>query len=192
MAAGEIVRGLPVRLRPQEISLFCDAQETALLASVVTSGGATRWFEEFAQALAERIPETKGVELVIEGGNGRAAGSMAQWGASSLLYRAAGFDYRVDQGAFFQVNRWLVDGLVDCVTSGLSGGLAWDLFAGVGLFARRLAEQFERVVAVEAASGAMAALEAESAGHERDGGEGDDARISAQSGQKQAAGFDRG
>jgi len=159
MAAGELVRGLPVRLRPQEIALFCDAQETALLPSVVTSGGATRWFEEFAQALAERVPETKGVELAIEGGNGRAAGSIARWGASSLPYRAAGFDYRVDQGAFFQVNRWLVDGLVDCVTNGLRGGLAWDLFAGVGLFARRLAERFERVTAVEAALGAMAALE---------------------------------
>jgi 23S rRNA (uracil1939-C5)-methyltransferase len=44
------------------------------------------------------------------------------------------------------------------VTSGLSGGLAWDLFAGVGLFARRLAERFERVVAVESASTAIAAL----------------------------------
>jgi 23S rRNA (uracil1939-C5)-methyltransferase len=159
MAAGELVRGLPVRLRPQEIALFCDAQETALLPSVVTSGGATRWFEEFAQALAERVPETKGVELAIEGGNGRAAGSIARWGASSLPYRAAGFDYRVDQGAFFQVNRWLVDGLVDCVTSGLRGGLAWDLFAGVGLFARRLVEQFKHVMAVEAAPQALAALE---------------------------------
>ena len=48
--------------------------------------------------------------------------------------------------------------LVECVTDGQSGELAWDLFAGVGLFARRLAEQFERVVAVESAPAAMAAL----------------------------------
>ena len=64
----------------------------------------------------------------------------------------------MDHGAFFQVNRWLVDELVERVTSGLSGGLAWDLFAGVGLFARKLAERFERVVAVESAPAAMAAL----------------------------------
>ncbi|HEY1803698.1 MAG TPA: 23S rRNA (uracil(1939)-C(5))-methyltransferase RlmD, partial [Terracidiphilus sp.] len=62
------------------------------------------------------------------------------------------FQYRVDQGSFFQVNRWLVDELVETVTNGLSGGLAWDLFAGVGLFARKLAEKFERVIAVEAAA----------------------------------------
>ena len=76
----------------------------------------------------------------------------------SLIYHAAGFDYRVDHGAFFQVNRWLVDALVECVTDGHHGELAWDLFAGVGLFARRLAGSFDRVVAVESAPAAMAAL----------------------------------
>jgi 23S rRNA (uracil1939-C5)-methyltransferase len=65
----------------------------------------------------------------------------------------------VDHGAFFQVNRWLVDALVERVAAGQSGSLAWDLFAGVGLFARRLARDFERVVAVESAPGATAALE---------------------------------
>jgi 23S rRNA (uracil1939-C5)-methyltransferase len=58
------------------------------------------------------------VEFLVEGAKGPEARSVAQWGANSLLYRAAGFDYRVDQGAFFQVNRWLVDALVECVTSG--------------------------------------------------------------------------
>ena len=37
---------------------------------------------------------------------------------ASLDYHAAGFDYRVDHGAFFQVNRWLVDALVERVTAG--------------------------------------------------------------------------
>jgi 23S rRNA (uracil1939-C5)-methyltransferase len=158
MAAAELVRALPVRARPEDISLFCDARESALLASAVTAGDATRWFEEFAQGLAERIHETNGVELATQGGRGREARTVARWGASSLLYRAAGFDYRVDQGAFFQANRWLLDELVEYATNGLSGGLAWDLFAGVGLFARRLAGQFEHVIAVEAAPAAMAAL----------------------------------
>jgi 23S rRNA (uracil1939-C5)-methyltransferase len=158
MVAGELVRALPGRERPADISLFCDAEETALLASAATAGGTTRWFEGFAQALADGVPETKGFELATPGGRGREARRVARWGASSLPYRAAGFDYRVDQGAFFQANRRLVDGLVNCATKGLNGGLAWDLFAGVGLFARRLAQQFERVIAVEAAPNAMAAL----------------------------------
>jgi 23S rRNA (uracil1939-C5)-methyltransferase len=84
--------------------------------------------------------------------------TIARTGAESIAYRAAGFDYRVDHGAFFQVNRWLLDELVERVTEGLHGGQAWDLFAGVGLFARKLAEQFERVIAVESAPAAMAGL----------------------------------
>ena len=74
--------------------------------------------------------------------------------------RTAGFDYRVDLGAFFQVNRFLVDALVDRVTSNQTGALAWDLFAGVGLFARKLASTFARVVAVESAPNSTAALTA--------------------------------
>ncbi len=158
MAAAELVRALPVRSRPEDISLFCDARETALLASAMTAGGAMQWFEGFARGLAEGIHETNGVELATQGGRGREARTVARWGASSLLYRAAGFDYRVDQGAFFQANQWLLDELVEYATKGLRGGQAWDLFAGVGLFARKLAERFERVVAVESAAAATEAL----------------------------------
>jgi 23S rRNA (uracil1939-C5)-methyltransferase len=74
------------------------------------------------------------------------------------VYHAGGIGYRVDHGGFFQVNRRLVDGLLDRVTAGRRGVLAWDLFAGVGLFARRLAQNFEEVVAVEASSAATRAL----------------------------------
>lgn len=164
LAAGEIARALPVRPLLREISFFCDASEAALLASVTVAGGGKRWFEDFAQALAERVPEAAGIELVAEGGSGREARRVAQWGTSSLPYQAVGFAYRVDQGAFFQVNRWLVDELVERVTGGLRGGLAWDLFAGVGLFTRRLADQFDRVVAVESAPAAMPALKQNLAG----------------------------
>jgi len=164
MVAGEIVRELPAQLRPTEIALFCDAAETALLASATVAGGRVDGLEDFARTFQERVPETKGVEFLAEAERGREARGVAQWGASSLLYSAVGFDYRVDRGAFFQVNRWLVDELVECVTNGLSGGLAhhgghaWDLFAGVGLFVRKLVEQFERVIAVESGPAAVAAL----------------------------------
>jgi len=100
----------------------------------------------------------KGVEFLAEGGKGQAPHSVARWGANSLVYRAAGFDYRVDQGAFFQVNRWLVDALVEHVTAQAPGGLAWDLFSGVGLFARQLGRSFARVIAVESAPASIAAL----------------------------------
>lgn len=71
-------------------------------------------------------------------------------GASSLVYRAAGHDYRVSGGSFFQTNRILIDDLVAAATSGASGKSALDLYAGVGLFTLALADKFEEVVAVEA------------------------------------------
>jgi len=162
-AAAELMRQFCVALKPSEIALFCDARETELLVSVVCANTATKGFKEFAAALQERVAALKGAALLVEGQAGRKGPVqppriVAEWGAGSLRYGAAGFDYRVDQGAFFQVNRWLVDALVDEVTAGQHGGLAWDLFAGVGLFARRLTAQFGRVVAVESAPSATRAL----------------------------------
>jgi 23S rRNA (uracil1939-C5)-methyltransferase len=159
-AFAPIVRGFAPALRPTEIALFCDAAETALLVTVFTAHPAKLRFDELARALHERIPALIGAELVTEGRPGQQPRTLAQWGAASLDYRAAGFDYRVGHGAFFQVNRWLVDSLVERVVTGHSGSLAWDLFAGVGLFSRKLTANFTRVVAVESAPSAIPALAA--------------------------------
>ena len=59
-------------------------------------------------------------------------------------------EYRVSAGAFFQVNRHLVSELVSTVTSGADGELAFDLYAGVGLFSVPLARKFHHIFAVEA------------------------------------------
>jgi 23S rRNA (uracil1939-C5)-methyltransferase len=154
--AAELFQRFGVPSRPVELSLFCDAAEDSMLASVFTNGVARVPLTDYFDALFSQVPSLRGVELVeLHQGQAR---TVARSGTESIAYRAAGFDYRVDHGAFFQVNRWLMDQLVDCVTQGLSGGLAWDLFAGVGLFARKLAESFGYVVAVESAAAAMAAL----------------------------------
>jgi 23S rRNA (uracil1939-C5)-methyltransferase len=159
LAAGEIARETNPPMRLTEIGLVCDADESALLAEVVGAGsGAKAAFEDFARALAERVPELNGAELAVAESGGQALRKVVEWGAKSISYPAAGFEYRVDQGAFFQVNRWLAGELVECATGGEQGELAWDLFAGVGLFARRLTESFVQVVAVESAPPAMEAL----------------------------------
>ncbi|MGA3048560.1 MAG: 23S rRNA (uracil(1939)-C(5))-methyltransferase RlmD [Terracidiphilus sp.] len=158
-AFAEAARQSSPPLHITELSLFCNADETALLASVFVASLPKIRFDELAEAVHERVPALQGAELVAQGNAGERSGTLAKWGATSIPYRAADFDYRVDHGAFFQVNRWLVDALVDCVTAGQSGSLAWDLFAGVGLFARRLASTFARVIAVESASSAIAALQ---------------------------------
>ena len=157
-AAAEVARQITPAIQPVEIALFCDADETSLLVSFFIAGSGKIRFDEFAQALHRQIPALKGAEHVAEGHAGQPPRTVAQWGANSLAYRSAGFDYRVDHGAFFQVNRWLVDALVELVTTGQKGALAWDLFAGVGLFARQLTTSFARVVAVESAPAASQAL----------------------------------
>ena len=57
--------------------------------------------------------------------------------------------FRVSRASFFQVNRFLVDQLVEEALGGASGSAALDLYAGVGLFAHALVGRFGEVHAVE-------------------------------------------
>ncbi|HEY4433219.1 MAG TPA: 23S rRNA (uracil(1939)-C(5))-methyltransferase RlmD, partial [Candidatus Cybelea sp.] len=158
-AAAALLERVPANLRPHELQLFCDPAETALLATFFTTEISELRFDSLAQALHERIPALQSAQLAAGGRPGHPPRTLVRWGTDSLTYPAAGFAYRVDHGAFFQVNRWLIDGLVDAVTANQHGAVAWDLFAGVGLFARRLTASFENVVAVESAPPAVDALE---------------------------------
>jgi 23S rRNA (uracil1939-C5)-methyltransferase len=158
-AAAESLQRVPPNLRPSELLLFCDAEETALLATFFAADSAGVRLEPMAQALHDRIPALQGAQLATGGRPGHPPRTLAQWGAPSITYAAAGFNYRVDLNAFFQVNRWLIDALVQRVTENQQGNLTWDLFAGVGLFARKLTASFARVAAVESAPASKAALE---------------------------------
>lgn len=85
------------------------------------------------------------------------------WGAPGLLYDHIITDesvtaFWVARGAFFQVNRFMIEALAQIVTADRTGQLAWDLYAGVGLFARPLADQFARITAVEIAEPSFTAL----------------------------------
>jgi 23S rRNA (uracil1939-C5)-methyltransferase len=104
---------------------------------------------------------------VLDSGDRRLARSFFDWlasripgaGASYLAYATAAGTFRVSHKAFFQVNRFLIDDLVRVAVEGVSGELAWDLYAGVGLFSAALARQFARVTAVESSRSAAADLE---------------------------------
>jgi 23S rRNA (uracil1939-C5)-methyltransferase len=76
--------------------------------------------------------------------------------------------FRVSRSSFFQVNRFLLDRLVEVALEGAEGDTALDLYAGVGLFSLALARRFREVTAVESGSGAVRDLEfnAERAGLE--------------------------
>ena len=163
-AAAVALARVPANLRPHELLLFCNSEESELLATFFTAGPMQPRLETMAQRLCELVPALKGVELATGGRPGRPPQTLAQWGATSLIYLAAGFEYRVDHGAFFQVNRWLIDSFVGRVIGDSRGELAWDLYAGVGLFARQLAARFAKVIAVESAPTSTAALAANLAG----------------------------
>jgi 23S rRNA (uracil1939-C5)-methyltransferase len=152
----ELYKTSALARRATELSLFCDAEEKSVLASIFSAGTARGPLVDYLDR-ARQMPEVSGLEVVVQLPD-KPPRVIAQSGETSLSYRAAGFDYRVDHGAFFQVNRWLVDPLVARVTAGRSGTLAWDLFAGVGLFARPLTGTFNQVVAVESAPSATGAL----------------------------------
>jgi 23S rRNA (uracil1939-C5)-methyltransferase len=164
LASAEILYAMQPKPRGNEIALFCNAEENELLATIVLAPPAKLRLDQFAAAFKERVPELTSVELAMTQTGSALPRTQSRWGAESLSYNASGFAYRVDHGAFFQVNRWLVDALVDRVVNGHNGALAWDLFAGVGLFARQLASRFARVVAVESAPSSTQALKANLSG----------------------------
>jgi len=160
-AFAELCAALVPSLRVAELSLFCTHDERSLLATATAPAApAKAVFEKLFAAWKVRVPELTGAELVAQAPAGGLPRRLALCSADAIIYTAAGHAYRVDHGAFFQVNRFLADALVERVTAGHTGKLAWDLFAGVGLFARRLAAGFERVVAVESAPAAIPGLRA--------------------------------
>ena len=164
MVLARLAREGAARIPMDEVALFCDAKESALLATVEVKGGNARRLQMLAAAWAEAVPELVGIEFIQPGRQGKQPRVLCEWGARWLDYDAAGTKYRVDHSAFFQVNRWLVDPLVEAVAAKHTGKLAWDLYAGVGLFARRLASSFEKVIAVESAPASLAALESNLSG----------------------------
>jgi len=150
-----------------ELELFTNADETALQLVLFTRNPSPASFAAFCGAAQRAIPQLTGAGVAIlpkkpspQGRRAEHAKPGPQWGAPGLVYRVDEVNHWVGRGGFFQVNRYLISTLVGVATAGRSGTLAWDLYAGVGLFSRALAGQFDRVVAVEAAEPAATNLKA--------------------------------
>ena len=108
-------------------------------------------------AMQVDAPKIVGVGvLAVDPRIGPTGKTVAEAGAAGLVYRVLDEAYWIARGGFFQVNRFLLPTLVELVTRERRGGLAWDLFAGVGLFSRVLARSFDSVVAVESNARATA------------------------------------
>ena len=111
----------------------------------------TKSFERAMQAAQLTVPQIAGAgAIAVDPRTGPTGKVLATWGSAGISYRVGDESYWITRGGFFQVNRFLVDELVALVCDGRSGELAWDLYAGVGLFSRVLAKSFTKVAAVEA------------------------------------------
>ena len=148
---GRLLRGV------DEVEFFCDADEMRLEMTLISpssrAGAETMSAGGFARlcvGLRMLVPQLTGAGWIVTAGRGRKDRLVAKWGAEGMRYEAAGQSYWVTRGGFFQGNRWLMGDLVRLVTEGRRGMVAWDLFAGVGLFSRVLGERFAAVTAVEA------------------------------------------
>lgn len=128
---------------PREVEAFVDSADTKVLLNAS--------FERFdgqSATLADTFRKAlPGVETILLHESSR--DHFELFGPGFIPYDAGGNRYRVGHLSFFQVNRFLVEELVGAVLAEERGGLALDLFAGVGLFTIPLARRFERVVGVE-------------------------------------------
>lgn len=138
----------------QEVEFFANADDSELLIELY---GGPEILQDQAQRLSEEIlvllPEIKGVAAYRQGTkSGRGIPEPARitsCGASALSYKTEKAAYRVSVGAFFQVNRHLINELAGLVVDRNEDEVALDLYAGVGLFSSLLARRFAQVIAVE-------------------------------------------
>jgi 23S rRNA (uracil1939-C5)-methyltransferase len=113
--------------------------------------------DALCERMQELVPELAGADVSLVPSSEtqrrtRRPRTLESWGTTGLNYAVGGEGYWISRGGFFQINRFLVDELVRIVNAGRRGAVAWDLYAGVGLFSRALARAFQLVVAVEAAA----------------------------------------
>jgi 23S rRNA (uracil1939-C5)-methyltransferase len=127
-----------------EIEAFADSEDKKIALNIA--------FERFpkpAKALAAEfkaaIPALESLLLLDQSKN-----RFELDGPGYLVQKAHGFAYRVNHLSFFQVNRFLVDDLLQTVVGGAQGRQALDLYAGVGFFTLPLAKTFQNVVSVDA------------------------------------------
>ncbi|MGH9559627.1 MAG: class I SAM-dependent RNA methyltransferase [Bryobacteraceae bacterium] len=117
-------------------------------------------FPRFVRSIEVFTNETE-IQVNVLDTDRPVAKSFYEWMRSvvALEYPLSFGKFRASPRSFFQVNRFLIEPLVERAIGGRTGATALDLYAGVGLFSRGLSENFEKVVAVEAGLTAVRDLE---------------------------------
>ncbi len=145
--------------------VFVNHDESAVQLSLLVEANinnidreAPRDLRTLCDALQQTLPQIAGAGLLVHGAADPKAPrrvqeniriEIARWGDPGLGYTVRNQDYLITRGAFFQVNRYLTATMVDLVLGDRTGHIAWDIFAGAGLFSVPLTHRFQHVVAVE-------------------------------------------
>ncbi|QMV19041.1 23S rRNA (uracil(1939)-C(5))-methyltransferase RlmD [Granulicella sp. 5B5] len=152
-----------------EVELFCNHDQSQLQLTLLCAprtkspqGSFARAYNAFVQQVPKGLTLVGAGAIATDPRTGPTGRILAEAGSSGLNYRVGDELYWITRGGFFQVNRFLLETLVDLVCTHNStprtGLLAWDLFSGVGLFSRVLARSFAQVAAVESNPTAIADL----------------------------------
>jgi 23S rRNA (uracil1939-C5)-methyltransferase len=140
----EIARDGSLPSEALEIEAFVDSGDSKIALNVA--------FKEFAKPVTEltklfqdAVPSLHSLLLLDQKKN-----RFELSGPGYLIQEAGGYQFRVSHLSFFQVNRFLVEDLLNTVIAGAKGDLALDLYAGVGFFTLPLTKTFQRVTSVDA------------------------------------------
>jgi 23S rRNA (uracil1939-C5)-methyltransferase len=134
----------------QEIEFFANADDSELLLQLHVADIRRQAAIQVGEEMRSVLPEAAGISILRKSpGHGSESEQIVALGAGSFAYKTQRASYRVSHGSFFQVNRHLVDELVETVTEGQSGDVALDLYAGAGLFSTVVSRTFAQVIAVE-------------------------------------------
>ncbi len=124
----ELARGNSLPPGVLEIEAFADGADEKIALNVA--------FERFpgppkalASKFKEALPALQSLLMLDQSKN-----RFELEGAGYLVQKAGGFEFRVNHLSFFQVNRFLVEDLLQTMVGGAKGGYALDLYAGVGFF----------------------------------------------------------
>ena len=139
-----------------EIEAFADAADEKLLHRSTPRNGSKIPPPVIADQLYAALCRRSNSILIRED---RRADKFELFGPGYLTYSVRRVDFRVGHLSFFQVNRFMVDALIDGVLGDSRGRLALDLYAGVGLFTVPLTGRFDRVIGVESNLAAAKDLE---------------------------------
>src|SRR5262249_43353486 len=152
------------------IEFFADAEDAHLQAELfldAQSSPKTRVAigREVSNRLRDPIPEIVSGAIYADPiatrrGTASPPPETPEWhfGEETFRYRVVSDALRVSPGSFFQVNRFLIEPLVNLVTADRAGESALDLYAGAGLFTTALSRAFHHVVAVESSQSSTADL----------------------------------